>query len=123
MDRKQRLTEDLTRSCLYGLNREYLEALQLKSILPAERKALVIIYALLCFAQGKRRFPREKELPEFLSDVLDRNLGILDLTRKWELNLDDDPIVDDPEKYYLETLELLEQIRRFEEGWFSWIDG
>jgi hypothetical protein len=39
------------------------------------------------------------------------------------MDLDSDPIVDDPETYFLETLETLEAFRRFQEGWSHWIDG
>jgi hypothetical protein len=114
---------DLARSSHYGLLREQLLDLQVLVKLPGEAKAISALYALATFVQGKRRFPRKSELDEVLSDILDRNLGAEEFRSKWQLNLHDDLAVDDPEKYYQETLEKLEILRRRQEGWGAWIDG
>jgi hypothetical protein len=123
MNRKQREAADLTRTCLYGLAREYLLSAMIKSTLAAERKGLAQLFSLLYFVQGKRRFPRKDELYDFLSKVIDRNLSLSEMAAEYSLDLDSDPIVDDPETYFLETLETLEAFRRFQEGWSHWIDG
>ena len=123
MNEEKLLAEDLSRASLYGLTKEYILALMLKCKHSTERKALVQLFALLYFVQGKRRFPRKDELYIYLSEVLDRNLGISDLNIKWQLELGTDPSVDDPEKFFLETLEMLETFHQLQEGWSKWMDG
>lgn len=115
--------ELVEREAQFGLTREALQDLLVLSRLPGERKALGILFYLLEFVQGKSRFPRKEELSEVVSDCLDRNLGKEAFRTKWQLNLSPDPSVDDPEKYYLETLEKLALIARIQEGWNGWQDG
>jgi hypothetical protein len=113
----------LGRQAYYGLAREHLEDLIVVSKLTSERKALGVIYYLLDFVQGKGRFPRQAELPEVVSDCLDRNLGREAFSEKWHLNPSRDPDVEDPEKYYLETIQKLALLSQIRDGWEGWQDG
>jgi hypothetical protein len=77
----------------------------------------------LVFVQGKRRFPRSGELNDVVSDALDRNLSKEDFHRKHGLDTSDEPDVDNPEEYYLETLQVLEKLAIFQEEWHDYLDG
>jgi len=121
---KQDKTEELlSREAYYGLTREYLENLLVLSTLSSERKALGIVYYLLAFVQGKRRFPRKDEVSEVVSDCLDRNLDKEAFFDKWQLNHSRDPSVDNPEEYYLELVQKLLLLQQIREGWNDWKDG
>ena len=76
-----------------------------------------MLYYLLHFVRGKRRFPRKTELTQVVSDCLDRNLGREDFLAKWNLSLGTEPDIDDPEKFYLETVEKLRLIGELQKGW------
>jgi hypothetical protein len=121
---KTRNSDDvLGRQAYYGLAREHLEDLIVLSKLSSERKALGAVFYILVFVQGSGRFPRKDELAEIVSDCLDRNLGKEDFFAKWHLNPSRDPDVEDPEKYYLETIQKLELLSRIRDGWEGWMDG
>jgi hypothetical protein len=58
-----------------------------------------------------------------ISDILDRNLGHQEFLSKWDLKLEDDLMIDNPETYYQELLEKLELISELRDGWRGWKDG
>jgi hypothetical protein len=112
------------RQALYGLTREHLQDLLILSENTSERKALVGIYYLCTFVQGKRRLPRSSELNEVLSDAIDRNLGKEEFSAKWNLDLQtEDQDLENPEEFYLETIEKLRLIEDIQRGWEGWRDG
>jgi hypothetical protein len=111
------------RKANYGLTRALLEKLALQSRTSGETKALWVCWTLTLFVQCKRRFPRREEMDQLISDILDRNLGHQEFCSKWEIVLEDDLMIDDPETYYQELLEKLELISQLREGWRGWKDG
>jgi hypothetical protein len=113
----------LQKTAYYGLICEHIQDLIILSVSKSERKALGVLYYLLRFVEGKRRFPRSRELPEIVSDCLDRNLDRDTFYRKYNLNPHVDQVVDDPETFYLETLGKIALVRQLQEGWSGWKDG
>jgi hypothetical protein len=113
----------LRREALYELLYEYIQDLLVLSRSPAERKAIGFVFYLLYFVQGKRRLPRKDEFDEVVADCLDRNLGKDDFSTKWQLDLKVDQAVDNPEKFYLETLQKLQLLQVIRDGWGDWLDG
>lgn len=117
--------EILSRNAHYGLISEYVQNLLVLSTSTSERKGLGILYYLLVFLQGKRKFPGADEISEVVGDCLDRNLGIDEFSKKWNLEQQKSPDlgVDDPEKYYLDLLQKLQLLSQIREGWAGWSDG
>lgn len=120
-DREEEL---LRRDAHYGLIAEHLQDLLVLSSTLSERKALGILFYLLKFLQGKRKFPGKDEISEIIGDCLDRNLGIDEFSKKWNLSKQRiDPGVDNPEEYYLDMLQKLQLLQQIREGWNGWTDG
>jgi predicted chitinase len=113
----------LSRKANYGLLRERLLDLLVQSPTPGERRALQVVYALSLFVQGRRKLPGKGELQEICNQILGENLGFEEFSRRWKLNLEADLAIDDPETYYLETLEILRRIQELRAGWEGYIDG